>query len=510
MVKKFLSAVLMCGCVLSSVVFAQSDINVVYEGKSIVFDVPPQNINDRVMVPLRAIFETIDAKVTWSDETKTIMSIKDEKTVTMQIGNNSMWIGDEEVKLDSPPVIIDSRTLVPVRAIAESYDINVSWDDETKTVYLKNKADEADSSYKQVYKEYIKNSVAAGEDSFFSRGFILCDLNDDNIPELFSVRYGYDSNEIFFHEYKNSEMIAPTEASPKFCIDEYKLFKKYTFHENTTSFINVFYNKKTGKKALINANYYDDTGDVFDIITYGEDGYNIKDKSEKNLENMRANRDTVMSYYKLLENELITGILPRGILNWGTAEVTLDELFEEFENRTNTIEYDTVSDGEFDCYVRNVDLENKEIELFPAAHITYEEFEIIKDSKELYTINDENFALHLDEFLYNELGIATFHSMPIYEYQFNVPNEENEKSVIEKYTGNKPVKLKFSENFKVRYGVLGYDENGNPTDYESIGGKESFTADEYFPHFAEYEMLNYCKAVVQNNEIICLDVLYHP
>ena len=55
----------------------------------------------------------------------------------MQIGNDKMTKDGVESTLDSAPVIIDSRTLVPVRAIAESFGSDVSWEAETKTVIVK-------------------------------------------------------------------------------------------------------------------------------------------------------------------------------------------------------------------------------------------------------------------------------------------------------------------------------------------------------------------------------------
>lgn len=61
-----------------------------------------------------------------------------EKTVNMQIGNAQMTVNGVVSELDSPPVIIDSRTLVPIRAIVEALDGEVDWDNATKTATLSN------------------------------------------------------------------------------------------------------------------------------------------------------------------------------------------------------------------------------------------------------------------------------------------------------------------------------------------------------------------------------------
>ena len=47
-----------------------------------------------------------------------------------------MTVNDEKVSLDTAPVIIDDRTLVPLRAVSEALDCNVDWDGDTKTVAI--------------------------------------------------------------------------------------------------------------------------------------------------------------------------------------------------------------------------------------------------------------------------------------------------------------------------------------------------------------------------------------
>ena len=115
----------------------KEEIKVIVNDKPVEFDVAPTIINDRTMVPLRAIFEALGADVDWDDATKTITAVKDGTTIKMQIGNDKMTKDGVESTLDSAPVIIDSRTLVPVRAIAESFGSDVSWEAETKTVIVK-------------------------------------------------------------------------------------------------------------------------------------------------------------------------------------------------------------------------------------------------------------------------------------------------------------------------------------------------------------------------------------
>ncbi len=128
-------------------VAANSDITVTLNGVAIEFDVPPQIINGRTMVPLRKIFEEIGALVKWDGDTQTIQARKSSKTITMTINSFDMQIDKgktdddgnpiyETVTLDMPSQILDGRTLVPARAITEAFGLNVDWDDDSNTVII--------------------------------------------------------------------------------------------------------------------------------------------------------------------------------------------------------------------------------------------------------------------------------------------------------------------------------------------------------------------------------------
>jgi hypothetical protein len=111
-------------------------ISVILNGNTIAFDVQPQIINDRTMVPVRAIFEALGASVDWNEETRTVTAIKGGTTVKLTINSDTMYINDTVTAIDSPACIIDDRTLVPVRAISEAFNIKAEWDENTRTVIL--------------------------------------------------------------------------------------------------------------------------------------------------------------------------------------------------------------------------------------------------------------------------------------------------------------------------------------------------------------------------------------
>ena len=137
--KKIISLLLVVGLVLSSatLTFAnENEISVYVEGQKVSFDVPPQTINDRTMVPLRAIFEAMGAEIEWDGDTQTVAAVKDETVVVAVIGSNIIYVNDEEIIIDVPPMIKDGRTLVPVRFITEAFGYNVKWNEKTRSVII--------------------------------------------------------------------------------------------------------------------------------------------------------------------------------------------------------------------------------------------------------------------------------------------------------------------------------------------------------------------------------------
>ena len=115
---------------------AQNDIAVVIDGYTVEFDVEPTIINGRTMVPLRAIFEALGAGVEWDNVTKTVYASKDGTTVSLQIGSNQMIVNGITKTLDVPAQLVNNRTLVPVRAISEAFGCQVEWNGKTKTVII--------------------------------------------------------------------------------------------------------------------------------------------------------------------------------------------------------------------------------------------------------------------------------------------------------------------------------------------------------------------------------------
>ena len=133
--KKLLCLLICVLVVMSSFTcFADSEVTVLVNGTKVEFDQQPVIQDGRTLVPLRKIFEALGAVVGWDNDTNTVIAEKDDTVIMMQIGNKSMYKNNEKIEIDVPPVLLNDRTLVPVRAIAESFNLTVGWDEATWTV----------------------------------------------------------------------------------------------------------------------------------------------------------------------------------------------------------------------------------------------------------------------------------------------------------------------------------------------------------------------------------------
>lgn len=110
---------------------------VVLDGKQLNFsDAQPIIEDGRTLVPLRAIFEAMGAKVEWNQDTQTTTAIKGNTTVVLKIGSTTPTINGNISTLDVPAKIINGRTLVPLRFVGEAFGGTVNWDPATQVITI--------------------------------------------------------------------------------------------------------------------------------------------------------------------------------------------------------------------------------------------------------------------------------------------------------------------------------------------------------------------------------------
>ena len=107
-------------------------------GHPMTLDEAPYIKSSRTMLPLRAVAESLDMNVDWNGVTRTVtLTSKDGKdSVILTIGNTTMLVNGKKVTLDSAPEIKGGRTFLPVALVANAVGAKTDWDAITRTVTL--------------------------------------------------------------------------------------------------------------------------------------------------------------------------------------------------------------------------------------------------------------------------------------------------------------------------------------------------------------------------------------
>ena len=83
----------------------------------------------RTYVPVRFLAEGFGGQVKWDNNKEVVNIIYGSKEIRMTVGENWFWVNGEKVMFDAAPMVIDSRTMVPVTAFCDAVGLNVCWDE---------------------------------------------------------------------------------------------------------------------------------------------------------------------------------------------------------------------------------------------------------------------------------------------------------------------------------------------------------------------------------------------
>ena len=132
----------MLAAVIMSLFFVQyvaaaPNVRVFFNGNEIYYDVPPQIIADRTMVPIAATVRAITGnEVAWDNATRTITFDSFGHHILHRIGETIVYVDGVPVQFPTPSLIVDGRTLVPIQMIARTADCNVVWDGDNRYVII--------------------------------------------------------------------------------------------------------------------------------------------------------------------------------------------------------------------------------------------------------------------------------------------------------------------------------------------------------------------------------------
>lgn len=121
----------------ASTVNAQMNrVRVEIDGAPLRLGVAPVQINNRTLVPMRAIFNALGAQVNYNSATRQIMARRGNTDIELQLGSRYATVDGRNITLDQAPLLTSNRTLVPLRFVSEALGAQVNWNEYERLVTI--------------------------------------------------------------------------------------------------------------------------------------------------------------------------------------------------------------------------------------------------------------------------------------------------------------------------------------------------------------------------------------
>lgn len=166
-------------------VLAEEQARVIIDNREISFQTQPQIVNDRILVPMRTIFEELGYEIDWDDSKKAVSATNGVDTIWLQIGNTSAYKNDFLLYLDTPAQIINDQTMVPLRFLSEASGMSIDWIEETKTAVIHTKVDLSYTTSDTVVMLHALPTAKQGSGVILENGLIVTNFHVlEGIEEL--------------------------------------------------------------------------------------------------------------------------------------------------------------------------------------------------------------------------------------------------------------------------------------------------------------------------------------
>ncbi len=120
----------------ASAAVSDETVRLVIEGQQVEPDVPPVINQGRTLVPVRVIAEGIGARVEWEQTKRKATVTSGDKKVVLALDSNEAWVNGKQAKLDTPPLVLENRILLPLRFVGEALGATVGWESQSRTVVV--------------------------------------------------------------------------------------------------------------------------------------------------------------------------------------------------------------------------------------------------------------------------------------------------------------------------------------------------------------------------------------
>lgn len=113
-------------------------IKVRYNDSYLAFETPPVIENDFTLVPMRFLFEQMGAEVQWEEKKQTATVKRNDDIISFSIDNTSANVNNTVKTMDVPARLINDKTMIPLRFLSEELGYKVEWDNKTRTAIISN------------------------------------------------------------------------------------------------------------------------------------------------------------------------------------------------------------------------------------------------------------------------------------------------------------------------------------------------------------------------------------
>lgn len=117
--------------------YAAKEVKIVIDGKEMVpKDMPTVIIDGRTMLPMRQIAQELGCEVNWNEAAKQIYVMRGSDIIVFTVDSKTGYENGKEFTMDVPATIVNDRTMLPVRALADALHLNIKWDDPNRIVSI--------------------------------------------------------------------------------------------------------------------------------------------------------------------------------------------------------------------------------------------------------------------------------------------------------------------------------------------------------------------------------------
>lgn len=187
---------------------SDTQINILYNDSVIQYqDVKPVNTDGRVMIPFRVVLESMGATVEYDDSQRLVTAKKDDIEIKFTLMDDTIYVnknGEEStVKMDTPMIIVEDRTLVPIRFMSEALGMQVGWDGDTETVLVMD-YDDYFEEFENVIPNLIKTAQLGQNTKYNSENMTFnVDFDTIGVSQPISLDFGGELNGVYDDSVKS-------------------------------------------------------------------------------------------------------------------------------------------------------------------------------------------------------------------------------------------------------------------------------------------------------------------